>query len=112
MSKVVGKAIQPFEDMGNKVGSLAMSMPKYTPIPGLGGMSAGTLAKIPQKLESSFETSANEKAADSALGIFVGMDGRLSKDYAALKTAQSRADLSINELKALQANVRSIVGTK
>lgn len=32
VSKAVGAVAQPFEDMGKKIGSLAMSMPKYAPI--------------------------------------------------------------------------------
>lgn len=51
VSRAVEVAVSPFEEMGKKIGSLAASIPKYTPIPGL-GMSMSGLSKIPSKLES------------------------------------------------------------
>lgn len=45
VSKAVEAAIKPFEDMGNKVGNMAMSAPKYVPIPGTGGQSAASLQR-------------------------------------------------------------------
>ena len=42
VSKAVKMAVEPFEKIGSQVGNLAKSIPKYTPIPGL-GMSASTL---------------------------------------------------------------------
>ena len=87
VSKAVSMAVEPFEKIGQQVGSLAKSIPKYTPIPGL-GMSANSLSKVPDKIQAGFETRSNEKAAESALGKLIGLDGRLSKDYAQLKVAQ------------------------
>jgi hypothetical protein len=41
VSKAVSMAVQPFEEIGKKVGSLAASLPKYTPLPIPGGSMAG-----------------------------------------------------------------------
>ncbi len=50
VSKAVSMAVQPFEDMGKKIGGLASSIPKYTPIPGL-GMSMSGMEKGIGKVE-------------------------------------------------------------
>lgn len=111
VSKAVAMAVEPFEKIGKQVGSLASSIPKYTPIPGL-GMSANSLSKVPDKIQAWFETRSNEKAADSALGKLIGLDGKLSKDYTALKQAKEKDRLTRLELDTLQQHVRNIVGTK
>ena len=111
VSKAVKMAVEPFEKIGQQVGSLAKSIPKYTPIPGL-GMSANSLSKVPDKIQAGFETRSNEKAAESALGKLIGLDGKLSKDYAQLKVVQWKAEMSPSELNELQKNVQNIVGTK
>lgn len=54
VSKAAGKAIEPFEQMGNKLGSLGASLPKYAPIPGI-GMSASSLSKAPTMIESGIQ---------------------------------------------------------
>jgi hypothetical protein len=41
VSKAVKAAIDPFEKMGQKIGELGMSLPKYTPLPLPGGSVAG-----------------------------------------------------------------------
>lgn len=41
VSKAVNAAVQPFEDMGKKIGALGMSLPKYMPLPVPGGSIAG-----------------------------------------------------------------------
>ena len=51
VSKVAETAFAPFEDIGKKMSGLAMSLPKYTPIPGTGGMSVGSMAKVPGLVE-------------------------------------------------------------
>ncbi len=111
VSKAVKMAVQPFEDMWNKIGGIAKSIPKYAPIPGL-GMSANSLSKVPDKIQAGIETRSNEKAADSALGKLVGLEGRLSKQYTSLKQAEGKDKLTQLELNALQQDVRTIVGTK
>ncbi len=64
VSKVVGAAAKPFEDMGIKIGQLWASLPKYIPLPipgwSMAGMERGVdIAKqIPQKrAEERFENS-------------------------------------------------------
>lgn len=37
MSKAVAAAIDPFEKMGQQIGKLGMSLPKYIPLPVPGG---------------------------------------------------------------------------
>ena len=51
VSKVAETAFAPFEDIGKKMSSMALSLPKYTPIPGTGGMSVGSMAKVPNLIE-------------------------------------------------------------
>lgn len=46
MSKVAAAAFAPFEEIGNKMGSLAASIPKYTPIPFTDGMSVSSATKV------------------------------------------------------------------
>lgn len=48
VSKAVNAAVQPFEDMGKKIGALGMSLPKYAPIlpPSMGGSVAGAQRTI------------------------------------------------------------------
>jgi hypothetical protein len=67
VSKAVSAAVQPFEDIGKKVGNLAQSIPKYTPIPGL-GMSANSMGKIPQWLESALEAKSTKDFKNSGAG--------------------------------------------
>lgn len=60
MSKVAAAAFAPFEEIGNKMGSLAASIPKYTPIPGT-GVSMGSMQKIPGLLEDGFRKRSDDK---------------------------------------------------
>lgn len=41
VSKAVKFAVDPFEKIGQQVGSMAKSLPKYTPLPIPGGSIAG-----------------------------------------------------------------------
>lgn len=45
VSKAVKAAIDPFEQMGKKIGELGMSLPKYMPLPGI-GMSANSMSRV------------------------------------------------------------------
>lgn len=49
VSKVAAAAFAPFEEIGNKMGTLAASIPKYTPIPGT-GVSVSGIQKIPDNI--------------------------------------------------------------
>ncbi len=51
VSKVAAAAFAPFEQIGEKMGSLAASIPKYTPIPFTGGMSVSSMQKVPTMVE-------------------------------------------------------------
>ena len=53
VSKAVGKAIEPFEAMGKKIGELGTKLPQYTPIPGL-GLSVKGLEKGVDKVGTNF----------------------------------------------------------
>ncbi len=51
VSKVAAAAFEPFEQIGKKMGGLAMSLPKYAPIPGTGGLSVNSMQKVPNMIE-------------------------------------------------------------
>lgn len=73
VSKAVEAAVKPFEDMGNKVGSMAASLPKYAPLPLPGGSIAGA-GHLTSGMESKISTKAIDSANESALGKALGMD--------------------------------------
>ncbi len=74
VSKVAAAAFAPFEEIGNKMGSLAASIPKYTPIPGT-GVSMGSMQKIPGLLEDGFRKRSDDKFDGSFWG-------RLKREWA------------------------------
>jgi hypothetical protein len=61
VSKVAATAFAPFEEIGKKMGSLATSIPKYTPIPFTGGMSVSSGTKVLQNAENAIISSSEEK---------------------------------------------------
>ncbi len=73
VSKAVKMAVQPFEDIGNKVGSLAKSIPKYTPIPGT-GLSAAGMTKVVSNAENAMIGAHDERFKSSAAGKLFGWD--------------------------------------
>lgn len=70
INKVVSAAAKPFEELGNKVWSMAASAPKYMPLPIPGGSIAWASKWIGQ-LESIKEQMANKRFDDSGFGKFV-----------------------------------------
>lgn len=67
VSKAVDAAVQPFENMGKKIGELGMSLPKYTPLPLPGGSVAG-MNKAINVASNIPEQMANKKFEESDLG--------------------------------------------
>nr|MDD3720299.1 hypothetical protein [Candidatus Gracilibacteria bacterium] len=63
-SNVTKSIVEPIEKFGKSVGSLAMSAPKYIPIPGTGGLSAQGLSQVGQTAVSNFEQRSNLKTQD------------------------------------------------
>lgn len=70
INKVVNAAAKPFEELGNKVWSMAASAPKYMPLPIPGGSIAWASKWIGQ-LESIKEQMASKRFDDSGFGKFV-----------------------------------------
>jgi len=70
VSKAVSVAVQPFEDLGKKVGNMAASAPKYMPIPGTGISVAGATHLIGQA-EVKHQSSQIDKANNSPFGTFM-----------------------------------------
>ncbi len=64
VSKAVKMAVEPFEKIGSQVGSLAKSIPKYTPLPLPGGSisSMGKVAAMPEQFMS-------QRASEKTKGI-------------------------------------------
>lgn len=54
--------------MGRKIGELGMSLPKYAPIPGTGGMSAKSFEKMPTMVEDGFRKRSDESFENSDAG--------------------------------------------
>lgn len=77
MSKAAGKAIEPFEAMGKKIGSLGASLPKYAPIPGIGVSMSGANQLI-SGVESKISANSTDRANESNLGKILGMDKKAS----------------------------------
>ena len=71
VSKAVKMAVEPFEKIGSQVGNLAKSIPKYTPIPGL-GMSANSMGKVVNNAENAMISSSDKKFKESAAGRLFG----------------------------------------
>ncbi len=67
VSKTVSAAIAPFENMGKKIGELGMSLPKYAPIPGTGGLSMKSMEKVPNSLQHAMESSESKRFENSSL---------------------------------------------
>lgn len=74
VSKAVSMAVEPFEKIGKQVWGLAQSIPKYTPIPGL-GMSMSGVEKGIGKVEQWFKDNRANKDAASPLGKLLKMEG-------------------------------------
>ncbi len=80
VSKAAGKAIEPFENMGNQIGKLGMSLPKYAPIPGTGGLSMKSMEKVPQSLNTAIETSEAKRFEGSKLWQVLQADKYISPE--------------------------------
>ncbi len=78
VSKAAGKAIEPFEQMGNKLGSLGASLPKYAPIPGL-GVSMKGMEKVTQNMEQSVQQRHDKDFKGSKLGKMFGGENAVSE---------------------------------
>lgn len=64
ISKAVKAAVEPFEKIGQQVGGLAKSLPKYTPLPIPGGSISGlnhTMDLSKSKFESAMKGREEEK---------------------------------------------------
>lgn len=60
VSKAAGKAMEPFENLGKKIWSMAADAPKYMPIPGTGGLSLKWAEKLTTNAET-FMASKHDK---------------------------------------------------
>lgn len=72
VSKWVKAAVQPFEDMGSKIGGIAKSMPKYAPIlpPSLWGSMYGAW-RIADQVGNLQAKAAEKKVNESSIGRMV-----------------------------------------
>ncbi len=79
VSKAVAMAVEPFEKIGQQVGSLAKSIPKYTPIPGL-GMSANSMARVPESMQSALSSADTKRFEKSGVGKLLNADKNMPTD--------------------------------
>jgi hypothetical protein len=79
VSKAVAMAVEPFEAIGKKVGTLAQSIPKYTPIPGL-GMSMSGLEKGIGKVEQWYKDHRTNEDAKSPFGQLMWLEVAARKE--------------------------------
>ncbi len=77
VNKTVSMAFEPFERIGGQVANLAKSIPKYTPIPGL-GMSMSGVDKAVQKQQMNLESKSQERDANSSIGRWAGLQPPLT----------------------------------
>lgn len=59
-----------------------MSLPKYAPIPGTGGLSMKSMEKIPTSIESSMMKADNDKFEKSSIGKMLHADVNIPDDVA------------------------------
>jgi hypothetical protein len=126
VSKAVAMAVEPFEKIGQQVGSLAKSIPKYTPIPGL-GMSAAGIGKTVELGTSKIDTILKKKTEWDVGKLFptlvegiinaekeaklkqdlwnilssTPIDQKIGKATSAVSEAQSGAQYSANNMSKL-----------
>ncbi len=82
VSKAAGKAIEPFENMGNQIGKLGMSLPKYAPIPWTGGLSVKSMERVPQSIETAIQTNDTKKFENSGLWKMLRADLNIPPEVA------------------------------
>lgn len=80
VSKAAGKAIEPFEAMGNKIWQLGMSLPKYTPIPWLPWWSIAGMWKAVDLSQNALHEASNKRFEESAAGKFFGANKYIPED--------------------------------
>ena len=80
VSKAAGKAIEPFENMGNQIGKLGMSLPKYVPIPWTGGLSVKSMEKVPWLVQTAVENKDAKRFERSSLWQFLHADLNVSPE--------------------------------
>jgi hypothetical protein len=93
VSKVAKAAFAPFEAIGTKVGKMAMDMPKYTPIPGTGGLSLKSADKLMTNAQYAIDKKHEEDFKNTSYGKMFGGDKVVQKhdeDY--IRNAFSRKD--------------------
>lgn len=94
VSKAIKAVAQPFEDIGNKIGGLAKSLPKYAPIlpQNMGGSISG-LGKVADGLSRIPEYRAQERYDDSSTGKWI--------------KSQTGQSANASDIAALQSNLAS-----
>lgn len=79
VSKVAKAAFEPFESMGKRVGKLAMDLPKYTPIPGTGGLSLKGAEKLANNAQYALDKKHEEEFKGTRYGKMFGGDKVVQK---------------------------------
>ncbi len=102
VSKAVAMAVEPFEKIGSQVWSLAKSIPKYTPIPGL-GMSMSGMEKGIGKVEQGYKDHRTNEDAKSPLGQLLGLEAAARKETVkaieAIRTTNIPTDTMVGNLR-------------
>lgn len=80
VTKVAKAAIEPFEKIWNRVGKMAMDMPKYTPIPGTGGLSIKSADKVLNNADRALDIKHEEEFKNSKYGRMFWGDRFISPD--------------------------------
>lgn len=102
VSNVVDAAAKPFQDMGESIGKLGASLPKYTPIPGL-GVSAKWARDLVGSVESKISANDTNKTQESWLGRMLGMNKMSSGET---KAASANAVQAIGSWNLVDASKR------
>lgn len=102
VSKAVEVAVQPFEDLGKKIGWMAASIPKYTPLPIPGGSIYGAQKAVWQ-LENIKEQMADKHYKESWLGKFMASRDPSQNIPDELKTTAIRGGTASNGTESAKA---------
>ncbi len=80
VNKAAGKAIEPFENMGNQIGKLGMSLPKYAPIPGTGGLSMKSMERVPTSISDAIAKNDSANFENSKLWKILHAEANIPPD--------------------------------
>ncbi|MBX9809423.1 hypothetical protein K2X92_03485, partial [Candidatus Gracilibacteria bacterium] len=102
VSKAIKTAIQPFEEMGNKIGGLAKKMPSYMPLPVPGG-NIKNMGKVADGIGSIAEYRSNKKFEESGVGKWIKEQSNQNMNAADLTKIENALKNNLSNLPSALA---------